>query len=143
MSDIFGSDIYNQAENLSSLEDNDISVIETENIVFDYPLYQIKLEYSSETLYANLPENLTVKAGDYVITPTRYGKDMALVLGEVKKPIGIKQSDIVKIDRKATEEDLKKREELKKKEADAFPIFKEKVALHKLDMKLIETHFFV
>ena len=102
MSDIFGSDIYNQAENLSSLEDNDISVIETENIVFDYPLYQIKLEYSSETLYANLPENLTVKAGDYVITPTRYGKDMALVLGEVKKPIGIKQSDIVKIDRKAT-----------------------------------------
>ena len=35
-------------------------------------------------------------------------KDMALVLGEVKKPIGIKQSDIVKIDRKATEEDLKK-----------------------------------
>ena len=141
MSDIFGSDIYNQAENLSSLEDNDISVVETENIVFDYPLYQIKLEYSSETLYANLPENLTVKAGDYVITPTRYGKDMALVLGEVKKPIGIKQSDIVKIDRKATEEDLKKREELKKKEADAFPIFKEKVALHKLDMKLIETHF--
>ena len=70
MSDIFGSDIYNQAENLSSLEDNDISVIETENIVFDYPLYQIKLEYSSETLYANLPENLTVKAGDYVITPS-------------------------------------------------------------------------
>jgi cell fate regulator YaaT (PSP1 superfamily) len=141
MSDIFGSDIYNQTENLSSLEDNDISVVETENIVFDYPLYQIKLEYSSETLYANLPEKLTVKAGDYVITPTRYGKDMALVLGEVKKPIGIKQSDIVKIDRKATEEDLKKREELKKKEADAFPIFKEKVALHKLDMKLIETHF--
>ena len=34
-----------------------------------------------------------------------------------------------------------KREELRKKEKDAFPIFKEKVALHKLDMKLVDTHF--
>ena len=31
--------------------------------------------------------------------------------------------------------------ELIQKEKEAFPIFKEKVAAHKLDMKLIETHF--
>ena len=66
---------------------------------------------------------------------------MALVLGQVSKPIGIKQSDIVTIDRRASKEDLQKRESLKKKEKDAFPIFKEKVAAHKLEMKLIETHF--
>ena len=36
---------------------------------------------------------------------------------------------------------MKRREELLQKEKDAFPIFKEKVTLHKLDMKLVETHF--
>ena len=66
---------------------------------------------------------------------------MARVKEKKKKPIGIKQSDIVTIDRKASEADLKRREELIQKEKDAFPIFKEKVAYHKLDMKLVETHF--
>lgn len=140
MSDFFESDIENQNVNLSSLEDNEGN-FETESLVVDFPLYLIKLEYSCETLYARTSNNLKLSQGEYVITPTRYGKDMALVLGLVKKPIGIKFSDIVTIDRKASKEDLAKREELRKKEKDAFPIFKEKVAIHKLDMKLVETHF--
>lgn len=141
MSDIFETDIDNLNENLSNLEDNEGTIVETENLVFDYPLYHIKLEYSSETLYAKTPGNYKLNAGEYVITPTRYGKDMALVLGESKKPIGIKQADIVTIERKATEEDMEKRKQLIEKEKKAFPIFKEKVANHKLDMKLVDTHF--
>ncbi|MCI5606857.1 MAG: regulatory iron-sulfur-containing complex subunit RicT [Treponema sp.] len=140
MSDIFESDIDDEGVNLQSLEDNS-QYEESENLVVDYPLFHLKLEYSSETLYAKVPDKLTINPGDYVITPTRYGKDMALVLGESKKPVGIKQSDIVTIDRKANETDLKKREELKQKEKDAFPVFREKVANHKLDMKLVEVHF--
>lgn len=140
MSDIFESDI-DESENLASLEDNDISDKGDENLVFDYPLYHLKLEYSFETIYAKAPDGLELNAGEYVIVPTRYGKDMTKVLGISKKPIGIKQADIVTIERKATEADLKKREELKQKEKDAFPIFKEKVAAHKLDMKLVEAHF--
>ena len=141
MSDIFESDINEENENLSALEDSDQNVVETENLVIDFTLYHLKLEYSSETLYAKTNNNLTLKAGEYVIVPTRYGKDMALVLGESKKPIGIKQSDIVVIERKATKEDLQKREDLKKKEKEAFPVFKEKVLAHKLDMKLVDVHF--
>ena len=141
MSDIFETDIDNENENLSNLEDSDVSQVIESDIVVDYPLYHIKLEYSSETLYARTPNNIPLKPGEYVITPTRYGKDLALVLGQSKKPIGIKQTDIVQIDRKATADDMVKRDELKKKEKDAFPIFKEKVALHKLDMKLVDTHF--
>ena len=141
MSDIFETDIDDESENLSNLEDSDESQVIESDIVVDYPLYHIKLEYSSETLYARTPNNIPLKPGEYVITPTRYGKDLALVLGQSKKPIGIKQTDIVQIDRKATADDMVKRDELKKKEKDAFPIFKEKVALHKLDMKLVDTHF--
>ena len=142
MSDIFETDIDLDNENLASLEDNEGRTQETENIVIDYTLYLLKLEYSSETIYAKTNDkNQELNAGEYVVTPTRYGKDMAKVLGTVKKPIGIKQSDIVTIDRKATPQDLKKREELKQKEKEAFPIFREKVEKHKLDMKLVETHF--
>ena len=140
MSDFFESDIEEE-ENLASLEDNDIKMDQGENLVFDYPLYHLKLEYSSETIYAKAPNKTELAPGDYVITPTRYGKDMAKVLGTVKKPLGIKQADIVTIDRKANEADMKKRQDLIKKEKDSFPIFKEKVACHKLDMKLVETHF--
>jgi len=140
MSDLFESDLDEDNVNLASLED-DVKDTETGNLVIDFPLFHLKLDYSCETLYAKAPDKIELNPGDFVITPTRYGKDMAKVLGIAKKPIGIKQSDIVTIDRKASEADLKKREELIQKEKDAFPIFKEKVAYHKLDMKLIETHF--
>ena len=141
MSDIFETDIDDENENLSSLEDSDSEIVETENLVVDYPLYHIKLEYSNETLYAKTPGNYALYPGEYVITPTRYGKDMALVLGESKKPIGIKKDDIVTIDRKANADDMEKRKQLVKKEKEAFTIFKEKVANHNLDMKLVDTHF--
>ena len=116
MSDIFETDIDDENENLSSLEDTEVSDTESENLVFDYPLYHLKLDYSSETIYAKVPDKMQLKSGDFVIVPTRYGKDMARVLGSAKKPIGIKQSDIVTIDRKASEADLKKREELIQKQ---------------------------
>ncbi|MCQ2576220.1 MAG: hypothetical protein MJ162_05695 [Treponema sp.] len=140
MSDIFESDIEDN-ENLSSLEDGEGTDLTSENLVVDYPLYHLKLEYSSETLYAKYQGKATLLPGDYVVTPTRYGKDMAKVLGISKRPMGIKQSDIVTIDRKASKEDLTKRESLLAKEKDAFQVFKEKVAAHKLDMKLVDTHF--
>jgi cell fate regulator YaaT (PSP1 superfamily) len=141
MSDLFVNNIDNDTENLAALEDNDIELLETENLVFDYPLYQLKLDYSSETVYAKMPDNSELEIGSYVVIPTRYGKDIAKVMGLSKKPIGIKLDDIVTVDRKVTKEDLEKRAELIQKEKEAFPIFKEKVAAHKLDMKLIETHF--
>ena len=141
MSDIFESDIDDQTENLSELED-DVGISDSgDNLTIDTPLYNLKLDYSCETVYAKVQDKLNLKAGDFAIIPTRYGKDMARVLGLAKKPMGIKQSDIVTIERKANEKDLEKRKELKQKEKDAFPIFKEKVAAHKLDMKLVEVHF--
>lgn len=145
MSDIFENDI--DAENdLAGLEDDaGVDLSHNGDYVFIQPLYRLKLEYSCEGVYANVEEdsNLEIKAGDYVIVPTRYGRDLALCLGVVNVPIGIKPEDVVIIDRKATEEDLQKAVELKEKEKDAFKIFKEKVEAHKLEMKLISTHFLI
>ena len=57
--------------------------------------------------------------------------------------MGVKPSDVIQIDRKASKDDIAKADENKKREAEAFKVFKEKVEYHRLDMKLIAVHFLV
>lgn len=145
MSDIFEQDISESEEDITKLEDTDFKSYEEsegsdEHFVYPKVLYLTRLEYSSEGVYVT-SEKEELKKGEHVIIQTRYGKDMALVLGRTKNPVGLKPSDIVKVERKANEEDLKKFEELADREDEAFKIFKEKVTEHGLDMKLVAVHF--
>lgn len=144
MSDIFEQDIDAEDEDIMALEDNDASAQTfSKNFVFPKDLYKLKLEYSCEGIYAQFPEGTDPKPGDYALVPTRYGDDLAKNLGRAEKPIGIKPNDIVQVTRLANESDLKHAEELVEKEAQAFDIFREKVKVHHLDMKLITVHFLV
>ncbi len=144
MSEVFENDIDNlENENLASLEDevSEVSAEEAKNYVYPDPLFRLKLEYSCEGIYATIPKGMELNAGDFVIIPTRYGKDLARVMGKSTTPVGIKPSDVVTVERKASNDDLSRAKGLKEKETEAFRIFKEKVAAHKLDMKLITTHY--
>lgn len=145
MSEFFENDIDDMtSDDLYGLEDSEEQEVEDkcpENFVFPDRLYRLKLEYSCEGVYATAPENIEVSPGDRVIIPTRYGKDYALVMGKSEHPIGIKPSDIISIERKTVAEDLEKIKDLKEKEVQAFKIFQEKVQTHRLDMKLIATHY--
>ncbi len=145
MSDIFENDIEKNNIDLKSLEDEDTgaSSDELETFVFPETLYKVKLVYSFEGIYVTVPEGMTLSEGQKVIVPTRYGDDLALVLGLSKQPVGIKPSDIVEVKRIADEKDLKHAEELEHKEKEAFKVFREKVELHHLDMKLVTVHFLV
>ncbi|MDY4131281.1 MAG: regulatory iron-sulfur-containing complex subunit RicT [Treponema sp.] len=144
MSDIFEKDIDTESEDLSSLEDNyESDSEETKSFVFPSNLYKVKLVYSFEGIYVTPPEGKKLNAGESVIVPTRYGLDLALVMGESKVPVGIKPSDVVQIERVATEDDLEKAEKYKQTEKDAFNTFREKVSQHHLDMKLVAVHFLV
>lgn len=129
-------------DDLASLEDPQGESIDvgSGNFVFPEPLYHLKLEYSSESLYATHP-TLELVMGDYVMLTTRYGKDIAFVMGKVRVPLGIRPDDVVAIERKAGKDDLVKAAEFKEKEAIAFRVFREKVEQHKLDMKLIAAHY--
>lgn len=145
MSDIFEQDISESEEDITKLEDADFKSYEEsegsdEHFVYPKVLYLTRLEYSSEGVYVT-SEKEELKKGEHVIIQTRYGKDMALVLGRTKNPVGLKPSDIIKVERKANEDDLKKFEELADREDEAFKIFKEKVTEHGLDMKLVAVHF--
>jgi cell fate regulator YaaT (PSP1 superfamily) len=137
-----GSEFEDMHEDLASLEDPQGEAVDVAagNYVYPDPLYHLKLEYSSEGLYAT-HATLELSQGEYVMVPTRYGKDIALVMGKVRVPIGIRPDDVVVIDRKADEADLAKAADFKTKEDQAFKLFREKVAQHHLEMKLIATHY--
>lgn len=143
MSTIFENDINTETEDLYALEDSEYEELDSEEDVIVYPqaLYRLKLEYSCEGLYASVKEGTNLSKGDFVVIPTRYGKDIALVMGRVNHPVGIKNKELVVIDRKATDDDLEKFYEFQKKEKEAFAVFKEKVIARHLEMKLIATHF--
>lgn len=140
MSDIFEQE-YAEQEDISKLEDDYRRYESNEDFVFPDNLFFAKLEYSSEGIYISTETEDALKIGDKVIIQTRYGKDLAFIMGKIKVPMGVKPSDIVTVERIANDNDLKKYEELSAKEEEAFGIFKEKVAIHNLDMKLIAVHF--
>jgi cell fate regulator YaaT (PSP1 superfamily) len=74
-----------------------------------------------------------------VIVPTRYGKDLAQVIGPVRCKHDV--SDIAWIERQAEKEDIDKAKHNRSLEEDAFKICKEKIENHHLDMKLIQVHY--
>jgi len=142
MSDGFHDEIH--PDDLAILEDpqHEITPEQTAGYVFPDPLYHLKLEYSSESLYAT-HDSLVPPSGSHVLVPTRYGRDIALVMGEVSVPLGIRPEDVVVIDRMAEEADMTRVAEFREKETQAFKIFREKVAQHGLDMKLVSTHYLI
>ena len=145
MGSVFDHDLPEETpEEIAALEDPQVdeTAPSSGEVVFPEPLYHLKLEYSSESLYATAEAD-EYAAGDQVLVPTRYGKDLALVMGKVRVPIGIRADDVVFIERKATDHDLAQREDLREKETQAFSVFREKVEQHHLEMKLIATHYLV
>ncbi|HTX73657.1 MAG TPA: regulatory iron-sulfur-containing complex subunit RicT [Rectinemataceae bacterium] len=76
-----------------------------------------------------------------VVAPTRYGKDICELQGLVMDPGSIGAEDLVKIERIATEEDLKKAEANQERERKAFELCKQKIAVRNLPMKLVSAHY--
>ena len=136
MGDIFENE-FEETEDIAHLED-DVQETDGDLVVLD-GLFFARLEYSSEGVYVASDEALS--RGDKVIIQTRYGKDLALVMGKTNEGIAVKKGEIVHVERRATEEDLERYRENAEREEEAFRVFKEKVALHGLEMKLIAVHF--
>ena len=147
---------YNEYENI---EEDDISSLEDdrsdakfqahdiitgadagiESIAPDTPIYRLRLLYSQETFLAVYrEENLSPQS--MVIVPTRYGRDLAQVIGSVSGKLP-HVSEIAWIVRPATAEDLEKSRSNNKLEADAFDICRTKIENFKLEMKLVLVHY--
>ena len=138
---------------MSDFEDEDISLLEDrpeerettsiisqgiDSIAPDTPIYRLRLSYSHETFLAIYRDD-TLSPGSMVIVPTRYGKDLAQVIGPVKCRHDL--SDIAWIERSAIKEDIDKARNNNNLEKEAFKICKEKIENHQLEMKLVQVHY--
>ncbi|GHU48082.1 hypothetical protein FACS1894200_04490 [Spirochaetia bacterium] len=144
MSDYNDEDISELEDNLSETEESSIILGEgLESLPPDTPVYQLRLHYSNETFFAAFPGDV-LPPKTMVIVPTRYGQDLAqitcLFSGDAHSA-SIQAAGFARIERPASEEDLRKNAQNKIHEQSAFAICKEKIMNHKLDMKLITVHY--
>ncbi|MDR0486716.1 MAG: hypothetical protein LBG91_00550, partial [Treponema sp.] len=137
-----------------NIEEDDISAFEDEpkeqniitgaaagieSIAPNTPIYRLRLLYSHETFLAVYRED-NLAPNSMVIVPTRYGRDLAQVIGSIRgktPPV----SEIAWIVRAATPEDLEKSCNNRRLEKEAFDICKEKIENHRLEMKLVLVHY--
>lgn len=104
-------------------------------------LYLIKVDHSSETHYCRMTDDKPFEKGLRIIVETRYGKDIASVLGPVCCRQGIRKNDMIDFVRYASEADISDYEQNKRKEAEVLVTCREKIRHHKLDMKLVSAHY--
>ena len=90
------------------------------------------------------PKGETFRLGDKVVVETARGMELGHILIENKE---IDENDLIAelkpVERKATEEDLRKYEENLARRDDAMRVCAEKIAKHELDMKLIDVEFMI
>lgn len=92
--------------------------------------------------YSFDPAGIKAEQGEYIIVETQNGTEIGTVSAanhEVAKDAIVKP--LKKVIRKATEKDMARREDNKRKEKEAFGICEELILAHKLDMKLVEVEY--
>ena len=92
--------------------------------------------------YSFDPAGIKAEQGEYVIVETQNGIEIGTVSTanhEVPKEAIVKP--LKKVSRKATEKDMARREDNKRKEKEAFGICEELILVHKLDMKLVDVEY--
>ncbi len=128
---------FEDAEELERLEIGAV-IVENREVTPDMPVYRLRLFYSNETFLAAYNGEILENA-QQVIVPTRYGRDLAQVMGRIKN--GACTSELALIERIASAEDLEKVAHNRTLEEEAFAIAKTKIASHRLDMKLVSVHY--
>lgn len=104
-------------------------------------MYRVKMINSSETHLVEIKETEGIHYDDYVIVTSRYGKDVAKILGPVCSCPAKSEGELQSFVRKANKKDIEIFETNLVKEKEAVRVCREKVAEHKLDMKLVSAHY--
>lgn len=75
-----------------------------------------------------------------VIAPTKYGRDLVIVLGVVRDLSVVNADELVLIERPATVDDYRRYLENLEHEKEAFERCRERIEAHNLPMKLVSAH---
>ncbi len=102
------------------------------------PVWRVKVLYSSATEYCDVPAGMELSSGASVVVPTRYGNELAKVLGRETAAPGQELRSIVRI---AGPSDLSRADENDLREDRAYGLCREKIEARGLDMKLVSAHY--
>jgi cell fate regulator YaaT (PSP1 superfamily) len=140
--------IEEDIEDISALEDppEDLEhpAFQTEPLAPGTPLYRLRLDYANESFIAGYRGD-PLNPGDKVVVVTPYGRDLALVHGPLCRCGQAANQNIAVpwIDRLAESEELEREILNRGQEQEAFRICREKIEVHRLDMKLVLVHIMV
>ena len=104
-------------------------------------LWRARVLPTNDFEYCSPPEGLEIERGDFVVISTRYGRDMARVLGPVSDKDKVEVETVRLINRIASDEDIAKREDFELREENAYKICREKIVKLRLGMKLVSAHY--
>ncbi len=131
-STLFGTDPEHPSVSVSIENENDLNLIHVAGIRFK----------ANGKIYFFDKGDISLENSKYAIVDTARGLEFGEVAFSDKE---VKESSLVlplrNVIRGATDEDIEKNRQNKAKEEDAFKICCEKIATHKLEMKLIEAQY--
>jgi len=104
-------------------------------------LFRAKILHSCAIEYCLCPPGIEAKVEDLVILPTRYGNEVARILGRVDNPKETGMREVLTVVRTATAVDMERFEENTRREKQAFLACREKITTRGLDMKLVSAHY--
>ncbi|OQX29791.1 MAG: hypothetical protein B0D92_01885 [Spirochaeta sp. LUC14_002_19_P3] len=104
-------------------------------------IWRMRIASINEFEYCSAPEGMSISRGDFVAVSSRYGTDLARILGPVRISDDIKVDQIHRIIRIADDEDIARREEFEDREITAFSLCRDRIREFDLPMKLIKAHY--
>lgn len=104
-------------------------------------LFRAKVLHSCAIEYCVCPPGTETREEDLVILPTRYGNEVARILGRVDNPKEAGMREVLTVVRTASPADLERFEENTHREKQAFQTCREKISGRGLDMKLVSAHY--
>ena len=101
----------------------------------------VRILHCGETELCRVPEGMTVVCGGHVVVPTRYGRDLARVLGPVSDSNRETSGDLQTIHRIAFDEDISRHEHNESRAQHAMNVCRENIDRRGLQMRLVTAHY--
>ena len=101
----------------------------------------VRVLQTQETLLCRVGEGITLSCADRVVVPTRYGRDLARVVGPVSEENRSRYGELVALHRVATPEDLERYQENHERALEAMAICRDRIDRHGLPMVLVSAHY--
>lgn len=102
-------------------------------------IWRARVVSINDFVYCRVPGHMAISRGDFVVIPTRFGRDMARVLGPVRHHENT--GNIVDIDRIATVDDCENRIKYEKDEKTAYDVCLELIKAAQIPMQLVAAHY--